>query len=283
MTRLDGHSQKIELRDTYLSLEKPVVMGILNLTPDSFFDGGRFLNFDHALEQIGNMISNGASIIDIGGESTRPGSDPVTVETEMERVLPLLNKAIQEFSDTIFSIDTTKYQVAKEALKSGAHIVNDVSGLRKEPEFANLCSEYNAGYILMHSISDPKTMQNNPAYENVVAEVGTFFENGISKLTDAGVKSIILDPGFGFGKTLAHNLKLVNSLQSYMKYGYPVLAGASRKSMIGAILGGRKAEGRLAGTIALHYHCLMNGARILRVHDVKEAADSIDIFESISQ
>ncbi|TVP97559.1 MAG: dihydropteroate synthase [Balneolaceae bacterium] len=256
-------------------------MGILNLTPDSFFDGGTFLEVEHAIARIGSMIADGAAIIDIGGESTRPGSDPVTTEVELNRVIPIVEKAVSQFKGTIFSVDTTKYEVAKIALEAGVHIVNDVSGLRKEPGFANLCGQYNAGYVLMHSIGDPKTMQNNPGYKNIITEIETFFINGISKLKEAGVKSIFLDPGFGFGKTLDHNLKLVKEMQSFLKFGYPVLAGASRKSMIGAILNDRAAEDRLAGTIALHYHCLMNGVRLLRVHDVKEAIDSIKIFGAV--
>jgi dihydropteroate synthase len=276
-----GRMNKIELRDTILNLERPVVMGILNLTPDSFYDGGKFSETNRAVDRIGSMIADGAAIIDIGGESTRPGSEPVSEEIEINRVIPIFEKAVPVFRDTIFSVDTTKYEVAKMALEAGAHIVNDVSGLRKEPEIANLCGQYHAGYVLMHSIGDPKTMQNNPVYKNLITEIETFFINSISKLKEAGVKSIFLDPGFGFGKTLVHNLKLVKEMQSFLKFGYPVMAGASRKSMIGTILDGRIADDRLAGTIALHYHCMMNGARLLRVHDVKEASDSIKIFDAV--
>jgi dihydropteroate synthase len=278
---VNGRMNKIELRDTILNLERPVVMGILNLTPDSFYDGGKFSETNRAVDRIGSMIADGAAIIDIGGESTRPGSEPVSEEIEINRVIPIFEKAVPVFRDTIFSVDTTKYEVAKMALEAGAHIVNDVSGLRKEPEIANLCGQYHAGYVLMHSIGDPKTMQNNPVYKNLITEIETFFINSISKLKEAGVKSIFLDPGFGFGKTLVHNLKLVKEMQSFLKFGYPVMAGASRKSMIGTILDGRIADDRLAGTIALHYHCMMNGARLLRVHDVKEAADSIKIFDAV--
>jgi dihydropteroate synthase len=278
---VNGRMNKIELRDTILNLERPVVMGILNLTPDSFYDGGKFSETNRAVDRIGSMIADGAAIIDIGGESTRPGSEPVSEEIEINRVIPIFEKAVPVFRDTIFSVDTTKYEVAKMALEAGAHIVNDVSGLRKEPEIANLCGQYHAGYVLMHSIGDPKTMQNNPVYKNLIIEIETFFINSISKLKEAGVKSIFLDPGFGFGKTLVHNLKLVKEMQSFLKFGYPVMAGASRKSMIGTILDGRIADDRLAGTIALHYHCMMNGARLLRVHDVKEAADSIKIFDAV--
>lgn len=272
----------MKLRDTFLNLEKPAVMGILNVTPDSFFDGGTFLEVENAIDRIGRMISDGAVIIDIGGESTRPGSEPVTTEIELARVIPVLEKAVPKFKNTLFSVDTTKYEVARMALEAGVHIVNDVSGLRNEPRFANLCAEYKAGYILMHSIADPKTMQIKPEYNHVVREIGTFFGNGILKLRDAGVESIILDPGFGFGKTLNHNLQIVKEMNSFKKFGYPVLAGASRKSMIGAVLNSRPPDGRLAGTIALHYHCLINGAQILRVHDVREASDSVEIYGAIA-
>jgi dihydropteroate synthase len=268
--------------DPYLHIAGgPKVMGILNATPDSFSDGGKYLDVDRALDRIHIMIQHGASIIDIGGESTRPGSDPVSVQEEIDRVIPVIEKAISLFSDVEFSIDTTKYEVAKAALEKGVHIVNDVSGLQKEPRLADLCAEFEAGYVLMHSQGDPKTMQQDPQYDDVLQDIFSFFEEKLEELRTKGVRKIILDPGIGFGKTLQHNLRLISGLEIFNKFDLPILIGASRKSMIGAILNGRPTGGRLAGTIALHYHTLMKGADILRVHDVEEASDSIRIFNAI--
>jgi dihydropteroate synthase len=275
---MKNNTESLLLRESRLDLSVPVVMGILNTTPDSFSDGGEFLSAEKALQRIEEMITQGAAIIDVGGESTRPGSDPVEEVEELNRVIPVLEKAIAEFPDTIFSIDTTKYKVAAEALKAGVHIINDVSGLRSEPRFADLCASFNAGYVLMHSIGNPKTMQVNPEYEDVIAEIGTFFEKKIQILKSAGVQSVIVDPGIGFGKTLQHNLEIIEGLQKFSNFNCPILVGASRKSMIGQLLDGRPADGRLAGTLAVHYHCLMMGTSILRVHDIQEACDTIRIF-----
>lgn len=257
-------------------------MGILNITPDSFADGGLYQDRPGALEKIEEMVKQGADIVDIGGESTRPGSDPVSEEDELGRVMPVIEKAVQYFPELIFSIDTTKYKVARSALEYGVHIVNDVSGLRKEPRFADLCAEFKAGYVLMHSQGNPKTMQQNPAYDDVVSEISEFFEKRINKLRKSGVESIILDPGIGFGKTLDHNVKIVNGLEKFTTFNCPVLIGASRKSMIGQLLNNRPVAERLTGTICVHYQSLLNGSKILRVHDVQEAADSIQIFNSLN-
>jgi dihydropteroate synthase len=259
----------------------PKIMGIINATPDSFSDGGKYLDHSRAMDRIHIMLKNGADIIDVGGESTRPGANPVSEEEELDRVIPLLEKAIPTFGDAIFSVDTTKHGVAKKALEAGAQIVNDVSGLQKEPRLADLCAEYDATYVLMHSQGDPKTMQDNPDYDNVVEDLSSFFEQKILEAKKKGVHHIILDPGIGFGKTLEHNLKLIAHLDKFKKFGFPILVGASRKSMIGSILDNRPTDERITGTVALHYHALINGANILRVHDVKEASDSIRIFNAV--
>lgn len=256
-------------------------MGIINATPDSFSDGGKYLDNSRAMDRIHLMLKNGAQIIDVGGESTRPGADPVSESEEIDRVVPLLEKAIPVFSDAIFSIDTTKYEVAKKALQAGAKIVNDVSGLQKDPRLADLCAEHNAAYVLMHSQGDPKTMQKKPEYNDVVEDVMAFFEQQAAEAKKRGVHHLILDPGIGFGKTLEHNLKLIAHLDKFKKFGFPVLVGASRKSMIGKILDDRPTDDRITGTVALHYHALIKGANILRVHDVKEASDSIRIFNAV--
>jgi len=273
----------LHCRTKILDLDSPAVMGILNVTPDSFSDGGQFNDTGSALERIGEMIEEGAAIIDVGGESTRPGSDPVSLETEIDRTIPVLKKAVAEFPETLFSIDTTKFEVAEKALDAGVHIINDVSGLSKEPRFIGLCRETGAAYICMHSQGNPKTMQKNPEYGNVVDEISGFFKKRLSQLKAESVNNVVLDPGIGFGKTLDHNLEIIAELHQFTTLQCPVLVGASRKSMIGQLLDGRPADDRLAGTLAVHYHCLINGASILRVHDVKEAADTVKIFKALKK
>ncbi|MDZ7660007.1 dihydropteroate synthase [Fodinibius sp.] len=282
MNENSSKKQSLSSRDKKLDLASPKIMGILNATPDSFSDGGNFNEVDAALGRIGLMISQGAHIIDVGGESTRPGSEPVTEQEELDRVLPILKKAISQFPDTFFSIDTTKYRVAEEALKLGTHFVNDVSGLQKEPRFVDLCVQYNAGYVMMHSQGNPKTMQKDPTYDNVIADIKQFLKVRLDEAKEKGLKNIIIDPGIGFGKTLEHNLKLIAYLKEFQDLGCPILVGASRKSMIGQILNDRSVDDRLTGTIAVHYHALINGANIIRVHDVKEAHDSLQVFNAIS-
>ncbi|MFO7799746.1 MAG: dihydropteroate synthase [Rhodohalobacter sp.] len=281
MSKTAESHPNLRIRNKELDLSTPKVMGILNVTPDSFSDGGEYNHKQTALQRIEEMIVQGAEIVDIGGESTRPGSDPVSVDEESSRVLPVLKVAIERFQNIFFSVDTTKYDVARPALEAGAHIINDVSGLQKEPRFSELCAEFNAGYVLMHSQGDPKTMQDNPEYRDVISDITGFLGRQIEILEKKGVVSVFVDPGIGFGKTLQHNLKIISGLHKFTKFGYPVLMGASRKSMIGKILEDRPADGRLAGTLAVHYHSLLNGAKILRVHDVQEASDSIQVFNAI--
>lgn len=274
---------KLTLRNTELDITTPVVMGVLNVTPDSFSDGGEFNHPEKAMERIHKMIEQGASIIDIGGESTRPGSEPVSEMEEMARTERIIRNAVKRFPEVIISIDTMKAGVAQAALEAGAHLVNDVSGLQVDAHKAELCAHFGAGLIIMHSKGKPREMQKNPEYEDVVQEVHSFLKNQAEYAASCGVKSIILDPGIGFGKTVAHNLALIANVEIFTQMGYPVLMGASRKSLIGQILNNRGVEGRLAGTIALHYHALMKGSKIIRVHDVREAVDSIRILNAINQ
>ena len=275
------NSHVLYIRDQKLDVSSPQIMGVLNVTPDSFSDGGEFNAVESALGQIGLMVSQGASIIDIGGESTRPGSEPVTEQQELERVIPVIEKALSQFPDALFSIDTTKYAVAEEALKRGVHFVNDVSGLQKEPRLAQLCAKYRAGYILMHSQGNPKTMQNDPGYDDVIADISSFFREKIKLARDAGVDTIILDPGIGFGKTQQHNIRIINELESFKKLGCPLMIGASRKSMIGRMLNDREVSDRVIGTVVAHYQAMLNGAKIIRVHDVKEAKDAILVYNAL--
>lgn len=258
----------------------PRVMGILNCTPDSFSDGGRFNSIDLAITRLDTMVAEGATMIDVGGESTRPGSDPVSVDDELNRVIPVLEIALKKFPDIYFSIDTTKYEVAEAALDLGVDFINDVSGLRKEPRFVQLCSDYDAGIIIMHSVGDPKTMQLDPNYSDVVTEVRDFLRSKVDLCKDAGIRNIIIDPGFGFGKSLDHNLEMLRAL-NLIDY-VPVLVGISRKSMLGQLLNGRNTDGRLAATISAHFFALLQGAKILRVHDVQEAVDSVKVFEALN-
>lgn len=258
-------------------------MGILNTTPDSFSDGGKFISVQKAVDRMAEMAEQGATIIDIGGESTRSGADPVSEEEELHRVIPVLEEGIRKFPKLFFSVDTTKFKVAREALKAGAHIINDVSGLGAEPRLADLCSEADAAYVLMHTKGNPKTMQKNPQYDDVVQEIRNFFIERLKQLKQAGVRNVILDPGIGFGKTKEHNLRIIQQLEKFTTLNQPILVGASRKTVIGEVLDGRSVDGRLAGTIALHYHSLLNGANIIRVHDVREAADSIKIFQALKK
>lgn len=279
----DPNFLQLAVRDKILDLSSPKIMGILNATPDSFSDGGEFNELESALGHIGLMVSEGAAIIDVGGESTRPGSEPVSEQEEIDRVVPILEKAIPQFPDTFFSVDTTKYRVAEEALKLGAHLVNDISGLKKEPRFVDLCVQHQAGYVMMHSQGNPKTMQQDPTYDDVVDDIYHFFEDQLARIKEAGLDEVIIDPGIGFGKTQGHNLELLANLTKFKKLGYPMLVGASRKSMIGKLLGGRPATERITGTVAVHYHAMMQGANIIRVHDVKEAHDSLLIFNAIQK
>jgi len=272
---------QLTLGDRILDMSSPMIMGILNVTPDSFSDGGLFDDTDSALDRIAAMVSGGAGIIDIGGESTRPGSDPVSEQEELDRVLPVLDQAVAEYPDTFFSIDTTKYQVAEEALKRGVHLVNDVSGL-KNPRLVDLCVEYDGGYILMHTQGNPKIMQQHPEYDDVVNDLFLFFKERIAIAENKGLGNIIIDPGIGFGKTLQHNVDLLSALETFKSLGHPVMVGASRKSMIGKLLGGRPPDDRVIGTVAVHYHALLNGASIIRVHDVKEAADSLAVYKALT-
>lgn len=274
--------KRFVVRGKAFDVSAPCVMGILNVTPDSFSDGGKFNSPDSALHQAMRMANEGAIIIDVGGESTRPGSEPVCKQEELQRTIPVIEQIADKLPDVFISIDTTKYTVAKAALEAGAHFVNDVSGLQKEPRFAALCAHFGAGLIIMHAKGEPKTMQQNPHYDDVVQEVITFLQNACKTAQSAGVECIITDPGIGFGKTTEHNLLLIKHLNALCNIGWPVLLGASRKSVIGKLLHNRPAEGRLAGTIAMHYQGLLNGADILRVHDVQEAIDAILIYNALT-
>ncbi len=259
---------------------KTLIMGVLNVTPDSFFDGGRYLELDKALSHIDIMINEGADIIDIGGESTRPGSHGVSEKVELDRVMPVIKAAVKRFNVPI-SIDTTKSEVARAALDEGASMVNDISGLKFDPEIANIVADHGAGIILMHTPARPAEMQNHTNYNSVVRDIVRALSDSVESAESAGVSpySIIVDPGVGFGKTAEQNLKLLKCLRDFLILGKPVMIGTSRKSFIGKIIGSDNLDDRLEGTSATMAIGIMNGASIIRVHDVhymKRVAKLVD-------
>ena len=260
--------------------EKTLVMGILNATPDSFSDGGVFQSLEKAAERALQMVEEGADIIDIGGESTRPGAEPVQPLEEIERTVPIIGK-LREQSDCLISIDTQKAEVARAALAAGADIINDVSALG-DPVMAAVAAETGAGLVLMHMLGSPETMQNDPRYDDVVSNVRNFLEERMAAAVAQGVSplQVALDPGIGFGKTDEHNLALLNGIGELAAAGRPVLIGVSRKSLFGRLLG-REVDDRLAGSLAAAVYSVMRGARILRVHDVKESCDAIRLVDTL--
>lgn len=262
-----------------LQENKTYIMGVLNVTPDSFSDGGQFIDPDLAVQRAKEMISEGADIIDVGGESSRPGSVAISVKEELQRVLPVVTQLAKEISVPI-SIDTKKPEVAKACLEVGATIVNDISGL-SDNAMAHIAAEHNASVVIMHMQGSPESMQNKPEYDNVIDEISYFFKKRIAVAEKAGIKSIILDPGIGFGKTLEHNLEILRRLNEFTSFDYPILIGTSRKSFIGALTGQENAHERIEGTIASNAIAIMNGAKIIRVHDVLEAKRALQVTEAI--
>ncbi len=263
--------------------QRPLIMGILNVTPDSFSDGGRFNQTPVAIERVRRMIEEGADIIDIGGESTRPGAPAVSQEDELARVIPVI-EAIRRDSPIPISVDTSKPPVMRAAVAAGASLINDVRALQ-EPGALEAAAELGVPICLMHMQGQPRTMQANPHYEDVVGEVLAFLQQRIEACQGAGIApdKLILDPGFGFGKTVAHNLTLFRELGRFVATGYPVLVGVSRKSLIGKLLGERPVEERLAGSLALATLAGWLGAAIVRVHDVRESADALAMCRAVQQ
>ncbi len=256
-------------------------MGILNVTPDSFSDGGRFFDKEDAVAQGEALAAAGADIIDVGGESTRPFSEAVPAEEEIRRVVPVIEKLAHRVSVPI-SIDTTKAQVAAQALETGAVIVNDIGALRLDPAMANLVADREVPVVLMHMQGTPRTMQENPQYEDVVAEVQRFLSDAIYRAEEAGIdrSKIIVDPGIGFGKTVTHNLQLIKDLSAFLGLGVPVLIGPSRKSFISKLLGPGD-ERREVGTQAAVTAAAMNGAHIVRVHDVERTRQTLKLVDAL--
>ena len=259
-----------------------LIMGIVNVTPDSFSDGGKYNTLESAFDHSLKLVEEGADIIDVGGESSRPGSSSITLNEELDRTLPLIIKIRTNFPDIIISIDTTKSRVAEQAILSGANIINDISGLSNDKNMAKVAFKYNVSVVIMHMQGNPKTMQNNPSYGDLIGQIKIFFEDQIQLATNTGIQKdrIILDPGIGFGKSFEDNFKLINQLDKFCKLGFPILIGPSRKSFIGLALN-EGIENRLEGTAAAVTSGIIRGARIVRVHDVKQIKKVVKITDLI--
>ncbi|MBN1622530.1 MAG: dihydropteroate synthase [Endomicrobiales bacterium] len=277
---------RIDCRGKQLRINRfPLVMGVLNVTPDSFSDGGMYYNIEKAAEHAQEMVSEGAGIIDIGGESTRPGSKPVSVKDEISRVLPVIKKISKKIK-ALISVDTYKPEVAEAAIGEGANIINDVTGLRyKNCSMVKIARKYRTPVIIMHMKGMPKNMQKNPKYKDVVCDINEFFSERIEYALDRGVEfnKIIIDPGIGFGKTVKHNLEILKRLREFGVFGRPVLIGTSRKSFLGHILRDISPKDRLSGSISSFVWASLNGANILRVHNVKETVQALNIVKAIQK
>jgi len=272
----------LHLRSRDIDLEqKVVVMGILNVTPDSFYDGGRYTGEDEALARVEEMIGEGADIIDVGGESVRPGVDPIGLNEELGRVIPVIEKIKKQFSIPI-CVDTYKAEVARQAIEEGAEMVNDISALRFDPDLRKIVAGYGVPVVLMHIKGTPKNMQDNPRYDSLMEEIISYLDSSIKLAEEAGAdgRGIIVDPGIGFGKTTAHNLEILRRLEELASLGKPILVGLSRKSFIGNVLGLPQEE-RLEGGLAATCMAVWRGARLVRTHDVSPTRRAVDMVQAI--
>tara|TARA_B100000401_G_scaffold119183_1_gene77824 strand:- start:1452 stop:2312 length:861 start_codon:yes stop_codon:yes gene_type:complete len=271
-------SNKIEVKNTSLDLSTPKIMGIINMTDDSFYDGGTNYNSNKTLKKVTKFIKEGADIIDIGGYSSRPGAKNISIKEEWKRIkdiIPIVNK---NFPKTIISVDTFRSEIAKRAIENGAHIINDISGGSIDKCLFDTVASLKTPYILTHIKGNPENMQENPNYNSVINEITEYFQKKIKTLKSKGINNIIIDPGFGFGKSLQHNYEILNNLNKFKKFNLPILVGVSRKSMIYRLLKTNPKEA-LNGTTVVNTLCLLGGANILRVHDVKEAKECIKIIK----
>jgi len=278
---MSSNVHTLRVKDQVLDLSERPVMGILNVTPDSFFDGGKYQRVAAAVHQCGLMLSEGASIIDIGANSSRPGSEPVSAERELELLTPIVKAIREKYADAVLSIDTFRHQVADEMLNEGAHIINDISAGDDDPEMLSVIAQHKATYIAMHKRGSTRDMQRSPEYDDVLRDVHAYFGKKADQFTKLGITEYVIDPGFGFGKTVEHNYQLLKHLQSFSDvFQRPVLAGVSRKSMINRVLGVKPSDA-LNGTTVLNTIALINGAHILRVHDVKEAVEAVRLISAL--
>lgn len=275
--------KKLKLRNgEYYHFDNMKIMGIINITPNSFFAGSRRMNVEDAVEQARKMKADGAEILDIGGESTRPGVDPVTPEEEIERIVPVI-ESIKKEMDILISVDTYHSETAEAALLAGADIINDVTGLRGDPNMAKICAKYDAPIIIMHMKKDPKTMQKDIHYDDFMGEVYDYFKDQIDFAIKEGndPERLILDPGVGFAKSFDNNIEIIQKLETFYDFDLPILLAVSRKTFIGKILGGTPPEDRLEGTIAISCWAAERGIEMIRVHDVKENCKAIRVMEAL--
>ena len=277
---VDNYS--INCKGNLIDLSTPKIMSIVNTTPDSFYDGGQYNTIEKALQKVEVDISNNATFIDIGGYSSKPNAAHVTEEEELKRTIPVIEAILKSFPEAVISIDTFRGKVAKEAVDAGAALINDISAFELDKEMINTLKTYKVPYILMHMLGTPQNMQKNPSYKNVVKEIVLFLSNKIRELKTFGIHDIIIDPGFGFGKTLSNNYELIANLNYFTTLKHPLLVGVSRKSIIYKLLNINSLDS-INGTTALNMYSLLNGANILRVHDTKEAKECIRIFNEIQK
>lgn len=271
----------LQIKGRLISLEKPKIMGIMNLTPDSFFDKSRIsISKESVLLQAKKMIKEGADFLDLGGYSTRPGAANISIQEEIDRVVPAIEWIKDQFPETLISVDTFRSEVAKNAVKSGVDLINDISSGTLDPEILQVTADSGLPYISMHMRGNPQNMQELTEYSDLMVDILYFFTEKVENFKKLGIKDVIIDPGFGFAKTPAQNFELLKNLNSFRIFGLPVLVGLSRKSMIYKTLGTSPQEA-LNGTTALNMFSLINGANILRVHDVKEAKETIKLYEKI--
>ncbi|MBB2146874.1 dihydropteroate synthase [Pedobacter sp. LMG 31464] len=263
-----------------IDLSSPAVMAILNLTPDSFYANSRINSVDEALKATENFLNEGAKFIDIGAYSSRPGAVDITTDEELQRLIPVVEAITKEFPDALISIDTFRAKVAEETVSAGAHLINDISAGNLDEQMFETVAKLQVPYIIMHMKGTPQNMQENPTYHNIVDEVSTYFSEKLAVLKSLGVKDIIIDPGFGFAKTISHNYELLQQMEQLNSFELPILVGFSRKSMITKVLNNKSADA-LNGTTVLNTSALLKGAKILRVHDVKEAIECITLTERI--
>ncbi|MDR6300693.1 dihydropteroate synthase [Mesonia maritima] len=271
----------INCRGNLIDLTSPKIMGILNLTPDSFYDGGRYKNEEDILRQTEKMLTEGATFIDVGAYSSRPGAKHISEDEEMKRLLPVIEILLKEFPEIILSIDTFRGEVAKKSVKIGAAIINDISGGNLDERMMETVAELQVPYILMHMKGNPQTMQQNTEYQNLLQEITYYFSEKLNKVRELGINDVILDPGFGFSKNNKQNFSLLREMKFLKQLDCPLLAGVSRKSMIYKTLE-TTAENALNGTSVLNTVALLNGASILRVHDVKPAKECITLFQQLN-
>lgn len=270
--------QSLRCGDKMLNIANPLVMGILNITPDSFYAASRYTKHESWMAAAQQMLAEGATILDIGAASSRPGAAIVSEDEELRRLIPVVAELASTFPDAVLSIDTYRASVAVKVVESGAHIINDISSGELDPEMFETIAGLGVPYIMMHMLGKPKHMQANPEYKDVVDDIKSYFEGRMEKLYHYGTVDVLLDPGFGFGKTIFHNYEILRRLNEFSCIGLPIVAGLSRKSMIYKVLGSTPEES-LAGTTVLQTLALLNGANILRVHDVREAVETIKLME----